>query len=142
MRWGSHGQIEMTPEFERALNTPVSKLSLDQMVRGALRRAGSGDALAHLRLAKYRAKKRSAIHAANVNRTRNASSSHKKLGNKSRELVREEATKLLKGNPGITRDKLTEMIAGKIKKPGEDRIKKLLVEMKLPPSRWCSRRLG
>jgi hypothetical protein len=56
---GSGGPIQITPEIERALNTPVNELPVDQVILGAFRRAGTVD-LAHpqVRLAKMRQKKR------------------------------------------------------------------------------------
>jgi hypothetical protein len=67
----ARGPIEVTPEIERELNTPVNELPVDQNLRGALRRAGAStgersDYLAHIRLAKMRKAKRASAHKSRV----------------------------------------------------------------------------
>lgn len=55
----SSGPVEITPELERALNTPLNDLPVDHTLRRALERAGgTGDYLAHVRLAKVRQRRR------------------------------------------------------------------------------------
>jgi hypothetical protein len=113
--FGAGGPIEVTPEIERALKTPVNKLPVDQVLLGALRRAGTVD-LAHpeVRLAKMRQKKRNATRLKNAARTRGASDKQRGRGERSRAAVAAEFAQLSQRDPHITRKEAAKQISPRV----------------------------
>lgn len=126
-------KLESTPEIERALNTPANELPVDLVLRGALRRSGTGNWLAHVRLAQMKRLARKRSKALASHRTRHASETHRARGEQSRSKVEIAARKLLKRRPETRRSELAKRIStdGSVAL-SEQRILSILKSLRLP----------
>lgn len=130
-----NGPLEITPEIEQALSTPVTELPKDMAAQGALRRAGAdGDPLAHLRLAKARTLKRAVDARRRIDAAKPGANARRDIGDRSRKRVEQAARAVLRSKPKMTRKQLAETICSSIGLSA-DRTLTLLKKIGLPPSR-------